>query len=85
MGHLDKKEGNHMVSPSRLSEVVQEHVRFATMAMPDESDWLVVKRHLLTTLSPKDRSNFTRRDDKTKKHGLHNSFEQEIRKSLIGS
>lgn len=62
-----------------LSEKVAGQVRFVATYMPNETDWLTVKKQLLITLSPADRASFTRRDEKTKLHFPFNGFERAIR------
>ncbi len=55
------------------------HIEFLTANMAEETDWLTVKKQLLRVLKPRDRKNFTTRDQLTKRHMPFNPFERAIR------
>ena len=59
---------------------IKEHIKFLAGLLTEETDWLTVKKQLLLVLSPRDRKNFSTRDQKTKKHFVYNSFEKQVRK-----
>lgn len=54
-------------------------VSFLSENLKDETDWLTVKKQVLLLLSPRDRKNFTTRDQLTKRHLPYNDFEKAIR------
>ncbi len=58
-----------------LNDNLKDALKFASSIVPDETDWLVVKKLVLRYISPKNRKNFTTRDQKTKKHHPFNEFE----------
>lgn len=68
-----------MVTPHDLPEGILEHLCVLSRAMPEETDWLVVKRKLIPCLAPRDRGLFTRRDEKTKRHHPFNRLELAVR------
>jgi hypothetical protein len=60
------------------TEDVVEKVRFFADLLPDETNWLTIKTHLVRELSPADRQLFNKRDEKTKKHAPLNTYERMI-------
>lgn len=67
----------------RRNEPLSEHTRvrmaYVARLLPDETDWLVVKKMLLKTLRFEDRALFSYRDEATKLHQPFNRFEQNVR------
>ena len=47
--------------------------------MPEEDEWLVIKKQTLLMIHPAERKQFSTRDQKTKKHFPFNEFEQAVR------
>ena len=68
-----------MVDSSSLPESVQEAVCFLAKALPEEDDWLTIKKQVLLSISPNERKAFSTRDQKTKKHHPFNDFERSVR------
>lgn len=65
---------------TKLSKDIIDRITFiALRLLPEETNWLVVKRQLLFTLTSEDRGFLTRRDEKTKLHFPFNDFENAIR------
>lgn len=62
-----------------LSDVVKEKVNLVAQMLPEEMNWLRVKKLLMLELAPADRQLFSRRHDVTKKHPPFNQFEKAIR------
>lgn len=58
-------------------EALQEAIRFVAGYAGDVTDWMIIKKELLKTLSPADRIFFSTRDPVTKKQQM-NAFEEVI-------
>lgn len=67
------------LQPGTITDIVKERVRFLAEALPDETDWLIIKKQLIVTLRSRDRAGFTRRHDTTRRHMPFNGFEKAIR------
>lgn len=68
---------------SPLSQTIIEKLTDIADMLPDETDWLRVKKALLLELAPADRQLFSRRDDDTRKHPPFNEFEKVIRNTWL--
>jgi hypothetical protein len=53
-------------------ETLDEAISFVAGYVGGTTDWIVIKKELLKTLSPEDRRYFSTRDPVTKKQGLNN-------------
>lgn len=62
------------------SSRVMEAISFIASILPEETNWLVIKKRLLLELPTWERQLFSTRDPKTKRHGLYNAFERQVRK-----
>jgi hypothetical protein len=59
---------------------ILDKLRYVARYVGEESDWIRVKKELLSVLAPKNRSLFSRRHKTSKKHFL-NDFEKELIKT----
>jgi hypothetical protein len=62
-----------------LSPEVEKVIRFIATALPNETNWLSVKKQLMLDLCPGDRQLFSTRHDIKHLHYPFNTFEQRIR------
>lgn len=65
---------------NELDDNVKAHIILLSEVYNDVTDWLEVKKKLMLLMSPKDRKNFSTRDEKTKKHFPFNDYEKNVRK-----
>lgn len=78
-----KLKGDQKLQAQRapLSERVQAKIKFVATLLPEETDWLRVKKQLLLELPPVDRQLFSSRDPYTKLHHPFNPFEIQVRQA----
>ena len=61
-----------------ISEEIENTILALSSVMDKNDEWLKLKRLLLVSLHPEERSKFSRRDDITKKQPLLNEFEKKV-------
>jgi len=77
-----RKVSSETVDKLRVAPVSHEIMgKLAILAqmLPEETDWLRVKKLLMLELAPADRQLFSTRDGATKRHPPFNEFEAAIR------
>jgi hypothetical protein len=82
MSESRRKVSKEIVEKRRnqpLSSVVKEKIDLVAQMLPEETDWLRVKKSLMLELAPADRQLFSKRHDVTKKHPPFNVFEKLVR------
>jgi uncharacterized FlgJ-related protein len=62
-----------------LSSEIIEKIDLLASIIPNETNWLVIKKLLKNQLCSADRSLLSRRDDTTRRHFVYNTFEENIR------
>lgn len=62
-----------------LSARILSSIDILARSLPEEEDWLEIKKQLMLMLHPVERALFSTRDQKTKKHHPYNKVEQAVR------